>query len=125
MTDRRSRPGNASTRRQRPPSTALRAAKRPEGAPYREFISGFHHNAIWNNCPFELQHEREDNVMPIRPYAPDDFLDLVKSFHGSVAHGILLGGNIVASPQKKLSRDRLYDAFCETPTCQPADQSGF
>jgi formylmethanofuran dehydrogenase subunit E len=63
--------------------------------------------------------------MPICPYAPDDFLDLVKLFHGSVAHGILLGGNIVASPQKKLSRDRLYDAFCETPTCQLADQSGF
>lgn len=63
--------------------------------------------------------------MPTGPYAPDDFLDRVNAFHGSVAHGILLGGNMVASPQKKLFRDRFYDAFCETPAGQPADQSGF
>ncbi len=63
--------------------------------------------------------------MPIGPYAPDDFLDLAKSFHGSVAPGILLGGNMVASPQKKVFRDRLYDAFCKTPAGLPADQAGF
>jgi hypothetical protein len=32
-----------------------------------------------------VQHEGENNLMPIGPYALDDFLDLVKSFHGSVA----------------------------------------
>ena len=57
--------------------------------------------------------------MSIGPYALDDFLDLVKSFHGSVAPGILLGGYMVASLQKKLPRDRLYDALCETPACLP------
>lgn len=57
--------------------------------------------------------------MSIGPYALDDFLDLVKSFHGSVAPGILLGGYMVASLQKQLPRNRLYDALCETPACLP------
>jgi formylmethanofuran dehydrogenase subunit E len=57
--------------------------------------------------------------MSIGPYSLDDFLDLVKSFHGSVAPGILLGGFMVASLQKQLPRGRLYDAVCETTSCLP------
>jgi formylmethanofuran dehydrogenase subunit E len=57
--------------------------------------------------------------MAIGPYTRDDFLDLVKSFHGSVAPGILLGGYMVASLQKQLPKDRLHDALCETPACLP------
>ena len=57
--------------------------------------------------------------MPIGPYSLDDFLDLVKSFHGSIAPGILLGGYMVASLQKQLPKDRLYDALSETPACLP------
>jgi formylmethanofuran dehydrogenase subunit E len=57
--------------------------------------------------------------MAIGPYTGDDFLDLVKSFHGSVAPGILLGGYMVASLQRQLPRDRLHDALCETPACLP------
>jgi formylmethanofuran dehydrogenase subunit E len=52
--------------------------------------------------------------MSIGPYSLDDFLDLVKSFHGSIAPGILLGGYMVVSLQKQLPKDRLYDALCET-----------
>lgn len=57
--------------------------------------------------------------MPIGSYDLEDFLDLVKSFHGSVAPGILLGGFMVAALQKQLPRDRLYDALCETSACLP------
>ena len=57
--------------------------------------------------------------MSIGPYSLDDFLDLVQSFHGSVAPGILLGGYMVAALQKQLPKDRLYDALCETPACLP------
>jgi len=57
--------------------------------------------------------------MAIGPYAQDDFLDLVKSFHGSIAPGILLGGYMVASLQSQLPKDRLHDALCETPACLP------
>jgi formylmethanofuran dehydrogenase subunit E len=57
--------------------------------------------------------------MVIGPYTLDDFLDLVKSFHGSVAPGILLGGYMVASLQKQLPKDRLHDALCETSACLP------
>jgi formylmethanofuran dehydrogenase subunit E len=57
--------------------------------------------------------------MMIGSYSLDSFLDLVKSFHGNIAPGILLGGYMVASLQQQLPRDRLYDALCETSACLP------
>ena len=55
--DRRSRPGNASAHRQRPPSTALRAAKRRRGHPIANSLAGstiMPSPASWNRLLFRI-----------------------------------------------------------------------
>lgn len=57
--------------------------------------------------------------MSIGSYSWDEFAALAKSFHGSVAPGILLGGYMVTALQRQLPANGLYDALCETPACLP------
>jgi formylmethanofuran dehydrogenase subunit E len=57
--------------------------------------------------------------MQIGPYEFDDYLGLVKSFHGSVAPGLVVGGFMVDLALGRLPAGILFDAICETRTCLP------
>ena len=49
----------------------------------------------------------------------DEYIDMVKSFHGHVAPGMLLGGFMVDLAYRHLPEGELFDAFCETRACLP------
>jgi formylmethanofuran dehydrogenase subunit E len=57
--------------------------------------------------------------MQIGPYEFDDYLHLVKSFHGSVAPGLVVGGFMVDLAMRRLPAGILFDAICETRACLP------
>jgi len=57
--------------------------------------------------------------MNIGTYTIDDYMHLVKSFHGNVAPGLIIGGFMVDLAMKNLPEGILYDAICETQTCLP------
>ncbi len=57
--------------------------------------------------------------MNIGPYAFDEFLQLVKSFHGNVAPGVVIGGIMVDLARRHLPPEVLFDAVCETRNCLP------
>ncbi|MBF0451416.1 MAG: trehalose-binding protein [Candidatus Magnetomorum sp.] len=52
-------------------------------------------------------------------YSFDEYLDLVKSFHGHVAPGLVMGGVMVDLALKELPQHILFDACCETYNCLP------
>lgn len=49
----------------------------------------------------------------------DEYLGLVKSFHGHIAPGMILGGFMVDLAYKHLPRGEFFDALCETKACLP------
>ncbi|OPY91604.1 MAG: FmdE, Molybdenum formylmethanofuran dehydrogenase operon [Syntrophus sp. PtaU1.Bin208] len=55
----------------------------------------------------------------IMSYSYDEYIELVRSFHGFPAPGILIGGFMVDLAVKNLPEGVLYDALCETQTCLP------
>jgi formylmethanofuran dehydrogenase subunit E len=55
----------------------------------------------------------------IGPYPFDDYLDLVKAFHGNVAPGLVIGGFMVDLARRRLPEDVLFDAISETRACLP------
>ena len=57
--------------------------------------------------------------MNICTYSYEEFLHLVKSFHGTLAPGLLIGGFMVDLAMKNLPDGELFDAICETPVCLP------
>jgi formylmethanofuran dehydrogenase subunit E len=57
--------------------------------------------------------------MNIGTYSIDDYMHLVKSFHGSLAPGLIIGGFMVETAMKNLPEGVLFDAICETQTCLP------
>jgi formylmethanofuran dehydrogenase subunit E len=57
--------------------------------------------------------------MNICTYSYEEYLHLVKSFHGSLAPGLLIGGFIVDLAMKHLPEGDFFDAVCETPVCLP------
>lgn len=57
--------------------------------------------------------------MNIGTYTIDDYLHLVKSFHGNLAPGLIIGGFMVDLAMKSLPEGVLYDSICETGTCLP------
>lgn len=52
-------------------------------------------------------------------YSFEEYIHLVKSFHGSVAPGMLIGGFMVQCAKNHMPEDVLYDVICETPSCLP------
>ncbi|MCG6537931.1 MAG: formylmethanofuran dehydrogenase subunit E family protein [Syntrophales bacterium LBB04] len=50
---------------------------------------------------------------------PEAYLDQLKSFHGSLAPGLIIGGFMVRLALKSLPKDEIFDAICETPACLP------
>lgn len=57
--------------------------------------------------------------MNICTYSYEEYLQLVKSFHGTLAPGLLIGGFMVDLAMKHLPEGELFDAVCETPVCLP------
>ena len=57
--------------------------------------------------------------MNIGPYSVEDYMHLVKSFHGNIAPGIIIGGFMVDLAAKSLPGGILFDAVCETSACLP------
>jgi formylmethanofuran dehydrogenase subunit E len=55
----------------------------------------------------------------IGKYSLKEYLELVKSFHGHVAPGLLAGGIMVDLAIRGLPAGILFDAFCETDKCLP------
>ena len=57
--------------------------------------------------------------MNICSYTFEEYVNLVKSFHGYAAPGVVIGGFMVDLAFKHLPKDGLLDAICETPACLP------
>jgi formylmethanofuran dehydrogenase subunit E len=57
--------------------------------------------------------------MKFGQYSLDEYVHLVRSFHGSVAPGLLLGGAMVEIANNHFPEGELYDALCETSYCLP------
>ena len=57
--------------------------------------------------------------MNICTYSYEEYLQLVKSFHGNLAPGLIIGGFIVDLALKHLPEGEFFDAICETPVCLP------
>jgi len=57
--------------------------------------------------------------MKIGEYSWDEFLQLVRSFHGHTAPGVVVGGCMVEAARRRLPAGVLYDAICETRSCLP------
>ena len=69
---------------------------------------------LWNG----LNDPLGDN-MHIGSYSFVDFLQLVESFHGHVAPGVVLGGIMVEAARRQMPSEVLFDAICETGNCLP------
>ncbi|MFH1080101.1 MAG: FmdE family protein [Pseudomonadota bacterium] len=57
--------------------------------------------------------------MKIGSYSYEEYVHLVKSFHGSLAPGLVIGGFIVDLALKNLPEGKFFDAICETSACLP------
>ena len=57
--------------------------------------------------------------MNIGPYTLEEYKNLVKSFHGYLAPGLLVGGFMVDHALKHLPEGDFFDAVCETRACLP------
>lgn len=57
--------------------------------------------------------------MNICAYSYEEYVNLVKSFHGTLAPGLLIGGFMVDLAMKHLPEGELFDAICETHACLP------
>ena len=49
----------------------------------------------------------------------DQYLDVIKSFHGHAAPGLIIGGKMVDMALACIPPDTLFDAICETTNCLP------
>ncbi|MBN1665377.1 MAG: formylmethanofuran dehydrogenase subunit E family protein [Deltaproteobacteria bacterium] len=57
--------------------------------------------------------------MNIGTYSYEEYLHLVKSFHGSQAPGLMIGGFMVDYAMNSLPEGEFFDAICETRVCLP------
>jgi len=57
--------------------------------------------------------------MNIGPYSIEDYMHLVRSFHGNIAPGLIIGGFMVDLARKEFPDGVLFDAISETRSCLP------
>ncbi len=57
--------------------------------------------------------------MQIGTYSLEEYLHLIKSFHGSMAPGLIIGGFMVDLAQQNLPEGEFFDTLCETQVCLP------
>jgi formylmethanofuran dehydrogenase subunit E len=58
-------------------------------------------------------------MMKIGTYSYEEYLHLIKSFHGSLAPGLIIGGFMVDEALSRLPKGDFFDAICETHVCLP------
>jgi len=58
-------------------------------------------------------------MINISQYTLDEYATLAKSFHGSAAPGIIIGGFMVETAMKNLPEGEFFDAISETSSCLP------
>jgi formylmethanofuran dehydrogenase subunit E len=58
-------------------------------------------------------------MMKPQPFDIEKYLDVVQSFHGYIAPGVVLGGFMVNYAKSKMPEGVLFKAICETPACLP------
>jgi formylmethanofuran dehydrogenase subunit E len=58
-------------------------------------------------------------MMNIGDYSFEEYIEMVKSFHGHVAPGLVIGGFMVDLALKNIPKGELIDAVCETRSCLP------
>jgi formylmethanofuran dehydrogenase subunit E len=61
----------------------------------------------------------KESTVKIKDYTFEEFVEMVRSFHGFEAVGVLIGGFMVDEAYRHLPKGRLFDALCETPKCLP------
>ncbi|MBN1613742.1 MAG: trehalose-binding protein [Deltaproteobacteria bacterium] len=57
--------------------------------------------------------------MNIGPYSFDEYIHLVKKFHGHVAPGMIIGGIMVDTALNNRPSGEFFDVICETESCLP------
>ena len=57
--------------------------------------------------------------MNIGKYTIEEYLELISSFHGNPAPGLIIGGFMVDLAKANIPGDILFDAISETNTCLP------
>lgn len=57
--------------------------------------------------------------MKIGPHTFDEYVTIVRNFHGYQAPGVLIGGIMVDLALRNLPEGEFFDAVCETPKCLP------
>ncbi|HRX46082.1 MAG TPA: formylmethanofuran dehydrogenase subunit E family protein [Spirochaetota bacterium] len=57
--------------------------------------------------------------MKIGTYSYEEFVQVVKSFHGTLAPGLLIGGFMVDLALKNVPEGEFFDSICETQVCLP------
>ena len=57
--------------------------------------------------------------MNICRYTFEEYIDVIKSFHGHIAPGLVIGGFMVDLALKNRPQGELIDAVCETRSCLP------
>jgi formylmethanofuran dehydrogenase subunit E len=59
------------------------------------------------------------DAIKIRSYTFEEYIELVRSFHGYAAPGVVIGGFMVELAYQHLPKEGLFDAICETDKCLP------
>ncbi len=57
--------------------------------------------------------------MNIGTYSIDEYNQIIRTFHGNAAPGVLIGGVMVDAAMKRIDTGQLHDALCETHSCLP------
>ena len=57
--------------------------------------------------------------MNIGPYSYEEYVHLVRAFHGRLDPGLIVGGFMIDLALKNLPQGESFGAVCETPSCLP------
>jgi formylmethanofuran dehydrogenase subunit E len=55
----------------------------------------------------------------IRSHTYEEYVEMVKKFHGYAAPGVIIGGYMVDEAYRHLPENGIFDALCETAKCLP------
>jgi formylmethanofuran dehydrogenase subunit E len=61
----------------------------------------------------------KESTVKIMDHTFEEFVEIVRAFHGFEAPGVLIGGFMVDYASRQLPEGLMLDAICETPKCLP------
>ena len=66
-------------------------------------------------------HHGDDNnqTLSICDHTYDEYLEMIRDFHGYVAPGVVIGGFMVDLAKRNLPPGEMFDVVCETAACLP------